>query len=427
MKKLFTLILLGITLILAAADKTSVVQGFGMSRNAAVQNALKNAVEQEYGMLFSSKEVAQMLSTETSVSSDGKDSSAIAMADCNKIDIATISKGKIKSYRILSAEKEAGSNNYIASVEVVFPGKYVVGTNPGNRRRMAVSRFRFNAKTFSVFGTRYSTEKWSSALHDAINTNLTQSRKFTMLDRDFGYEINKELARLNSPDANQDDMIRLGQKLATDYLVAGTINFIDIPALTKNPYTGKVIFPSQAIFAEVNYRVLLAATGQLKWSDTIRIDAMQFYESFYNNSISESAEAVAQQLSSGLLSSILPYEIVSIVKNNLIVIGEGGKAFYNGEILSVFNLGEDVTDSRTGEVIDSIEVRVGMVQIVRTTEKLSYARIISGNPAEFKVGARLRRDEKSRAFNTVKQTQENENQVQTVIQKTKTGGVVVPF
>ena len=111
----------------------------------------------------------------------------------------------------------------------------------------------------------------------------------------------------------------------------------------------------------------------------------------------------------------------------MIVIGEGGKAFYNGEILSVFNLGEDVTDSRTGEVIDSIEVRVGMVQIVRTTEKLSYARIISGNPAEFKVGARLRRDEKSRAFNTVKQTQENENQVQTVIQKTKNGGVVVPF
>ena len=427
MKKIFTLILLGITLILAATDKTSVVQGFGMSRNAAVQNALKNAVEQEYGMQFSSKEVSQMVSTETSVSSDGKDSSAIAMADCNKIDIATISKGKIKSYRILSAEKEAGSNNYIVSVEVVFPGKYVVGTNPDNRRRMAVSRFRFNAKTFSVFGMRYSTEKWSAALHDAINTNLTQSRKFTMLDRDFGYEINKELARLNSPDANQDDMIRLGQKLATDYLVVGTINFIDIPALTKNPYTGKVIFPSQAIFAEVNYRVLLAATGQLKWSDTIRIDAMQFYESFYNNSISESAEAVAQQLSSGLLSSILPYEIVSIVKNNLIVIGEGGKAFYNGEILSVFNLGEDVTDSRTGEVIDSIEVRVGMVQIIRTTEKLSYAKIISGNPAEFKVGARLRRDEKSRAFNTVKQTQENENQVQTVIQKTKTGGVVVPF
>lgn len=426
MRKLL-LILLGIAFTLTAIDKTSVVQGWGLSRNAAVQNALKNAVEQEYGMQFSSKEISQMISAETSVSLNGKDSSTIAMADSNKIDIATVSKGKIKSYRVLSAEKESGSSNYVASIEVVFPDKYIVGTNPDNRRRMAVSRFRFNARTFSVFGTRYSTEKWSAALHDAINTNLTQSRKFTMLDRDFGHEINKELARSNSPDASQDDMIRLGQKLATDYLVVGTINFIDIPALTKNPYTGKVIFPSQAIFAEVNYRVVLAATGQLKWSETIRIDAVQFYESFYNNSISESATAVAQQLSSGLLSSILPYEIVSIAKNNLVVIGEGGKAFYNGEILSVFNLVEDVTDSRTGEVIDSIEVRVGMVQIIRITEKLSYARIISGNPAEFKVGARLRRDEKSRTLNASKQAQENENQAQSVIQRTKTGGVVVPF
>ena len=429
MKHFLVLILLSLFFASGVANDKIVVQGTGTTRDGAIKDALKSAVEQKYGMQIATKEMAQMFTGQTSSTVNGKESSSFIAEDSNKIKIATLSKGRIKNYNILTVEKNADGSGFIASLEVVFPGKYIVGANHGNRRRMAVSKFRLNTKTFSVFGNTYSAYDWANALHNAVNTNLTQSRKFTMLDRDFGAEVNQELARLADPNCSPDDTIRLGQKLATDYLVVGTIKFTNVPALSRNPYTGEVIFPQQAIFATVDYRVLLAATGQLKWSDSFKVDAMHFYESFRNNSINDSAEAIAAQLCSGLVSSILPYEIVSVTKNNIIVIGEGGKTFYNGEVLSAFNLGEDVKDSRTGEIIDSIEIPVGMVKIIRITEKLSYAQIISGNPADFKVGARVRRDEKSQAYNASYQSniQQKENNVSPVVQKTSTGGVVVPF
>ena len=89
----------------------------------------------------------------------------------------------------------------------------------------------------------------------------------------------------------------------------------------------------------------------------------------------------------------MPFEIVAVTKNGTIVIGEGGKSLGIGEQLVVYALGETVKDTRTGEVLDEIEEEIGVIEITRVTEKMSYARLVSGDISKIAVGSRVRRPE----------------------------------
>ena len=429
MKKLLFALLLtfGFILSLQAADEKVMVTGVGRTRAEAIRSALNTAVEQKYGMNLSSVAQTTVNSQETFTSANGKESTVHQSSDAMAKDIKTVSKGRITGYSILSEEKVAGTGEYKVYLEVSFPAKYVVGTDPDALRRMVVGHFRISAPKFGVFGVQTDGSAWEYAFSDALNVYMTQTRKFTMLDRDFDAESNKELARLNDPNAAPRDAIRFCQKLATDYLVVGTIAFTDVQPPTTNPYTGKAILPSQTVFATVTYRVILAATGQLKWSDSVQVDGRNFYSSLAGGSVQDSAAYAAQLVGDGIVSCILPYEIVGLNPDNTFIIGEGGKSFDVGEFLSVYNLGQEVTDTRTGKVIDVAEVRVGMVQIVRKTEKLSYAVFVNGSRNLMKRGSRLRRDELARQAMIQAASGSAPAPQRGVVKQTSSGGVVVPF
>ena len=78
------------------------------------------------------------------------------------------------------------------------------------------------------------------------------------------------------------------------------------------------------------------------------------------------------------------------VNAGMLVIGEGGKQLSAGQRFSVNVLGDEVCDTRTGEVIDVVEIPVATAEIVSVQPKLSYAKVIEGDASLVKVGARLR-------------------------------------
>lgn len=427
MKKVFLLlfILTGTALQLFAGDTSITVSANGRTLNAAILNALNLAVAQKYGMNVATSGSSAIFSEEAFISGTGGSVEKRISADQLNQQVKTVSSGRVTGFRILESRAENGG--YAVTLQVFFPERYVVGNDPDNRRRMAVAVFRVNSANFSVFGKSNDANAWADALNRSLATKLTQSRKFTMLSRNFDAEINRELNRLQDPNASPADRIRMGQKLTSDYLVVGTITFDTVPPLQVNPYTNRAIVPQQALFATVNYQVLLAATGQLKWSDTIKIDALDFYESLLNGSMEESADYTATLICDGIISCILPYEVVGFA-GDMVVIGEGKNSFTPGEYLTVYNLGDEVKDTRTGEVIDVIEMPVGMVQVIRSTEKLTYAKIVNGERKNIQVGARLRRDAAAlRATDGDQPPAPAPQPVPTRVQGTESGGVVVPF
>ena len=403
-------------------DDSLVSVGVASTYRGAVNEALVSALEQHDGVTMSSTERQQITSANSAVAT--RENGVLNEADRQEMrdDISNSmqkwAKGKILGYDVLSDTFDPVAKKYRVELSVRFPGRYVVGRDPNDLRRMAVANFAVRGQTFKWYGQPVDAVEWSAALGNQLNVVLTQTRKFTMLDRAFDREVNSELARLGAANAAPGDATRLNQKLGTDYLVVGEVSLSDVVDPGVNPITGQALPQQPAMFAEVNYRVLLAPTGQLKWADTVKLDASQFAASDVRSFISMTAEAAASAVCDGLMANILPFEVAAI-KSGFLVIGEGGKQLSVGERFTVCALGDKVTDTRTGEVIDVMEIPVATAEISSVQSKLSYAKVIEGDMSQIKVGARLRRIPVSAPVQQIPVT--------TTIQPNGSGGVVTPF
>ncbi len=390
---LMLLVLIVMLVLRVQADEVAVrIKGEGDSYQEAVNNALVRAIEQHNGVAMSSQSCSEFAVSQLSKTTTFGTDSKSEVNDTVTGELKKIANGRIAGYTILSESIDAATGHTRVEVSVRFTGPYVVGRDPADLRRMVVSPFRATAETYTWYGQSACAADWCAMLADKLNVCLTQTRKFTMLDRKFDADVTAELARLSDANAAPADITRLAQRLGTDYLIVGEVRLNNVQPLIED--SGKshsvAIASANAIFAEITYRVLLAPTGQLKWADVVKIDAAAFAAHDLVAFVSATTEAAARLISDGLMASILPFEIVGRTASGQLVIGEGGKSLKVGDRFTVFTQGEAVTDTRTGEVIDVIEDVVGTVQIERTTAKLSYAKVVEGDAAKMIKGARLR-------------------------------------
>ena len=279
--------------------------GEGGTFRAAVLEALSNALEMKYGVSVSSTEKAQFKADSSAAWSLTDEQAQAQQQDQLKKSIEKVSHGRIVGYEVLTKNVDEKGK---MTVEILarFPARYVVGLDPNLRPRLAVVEFRPYGKTFTWRGTESSTVEWVKSLADKINIRLTKSRMFTMLDRKFVAEANDELAMLSNADCAPAEIVRKCQKLATDYLVVGEVRFYPVAKPAINPLTGKVLAPGSQLFAEVTYRVILAPTGQLKFTDSIRINAGSFTSASIGEFVSDTAEAAAAMIQDGILANYLP-------------------------------------------------------------------------------------------------------------------------
>ncbi len=406
---------------LLAEDVTVTTKGVGPTYRSAVNAALVLALQQKCGMQMSETEIASLSESESMQNANGDEIAKVEINDSIQKKMTTVAKGRIISFQVIQDNYDAETKRYNVEVSVVMPGRYIVGLDPNNRRRMAVSTFQTKRTAVTIYGATVKTDDWFELFINNLNVNLTQTRKFTMLDRKFDTAVKAELSRLNDTNAAADDIIRMGQQLGTDYLLVGSLVFTDVAKPPVNPFTGQVVQPASSTFLEMTYRVILAPTGQLKWADTVKLDVASFPPSTVTEFTSMTAAAAAQAVSDGILSAILPFEVVKVTAGGQVIIGEGGKSLQPGETLSVFALGEEVFDTRTNEVLDVIEERVAIIQIERVTEKISYAKVIQGDISKIAIGSRVRREQYVQPVQNVVQPQP------TRVQETQNGGVIVPF
>lgn len=421
-KSIVAFLVLAASLVVMAKEDVVPATGFGKTYREAIDDALVSALQQKKGVILSS-ELHTFMSDKGRVESKTGSSREFKtiLEESISRDLKKGAKGDIDGYEVLSSEMEDGQHKVTVAVRFKKPYAETVGLPHSNRRKMVVATFRPTGTTFSRSGSALGTADWARSLGQKLNEQLTQTRKFTMLERDFNTEIAAEMARISASDAAPGEAIKLNQKLGTDYLVVGTITFSDVAAPTVNPFTGETRMPASATFAEVSYRVLLAPTGQLKWADTVRVDASAFAALDATQFITVSSEQAAAEICASILSAIYPFSVEGKTSSGLLVIGQGGKTVFVGERLTVFTLGEKVRDSRTGEVLDRIEDEIGTVEIVRVQEKLSYAKVLSGDASKMGKGCRVRREFVAQD-GAVSALPENEPMVKPV-----EGGVFLPF
>ncbi|EDP6912031.1 hypothetical protein GWQ83_06365 [Campylobacter upsaliensis] len=351
---LFLSLSLNAKVVTSTNTKSSTGEGVGLTREEAINNAIIEAVGKMGGVNINS-----LRKSNSSVFSNGLDTT---IQDHYSEQISKATKGRVDSYEINSIEQDE-NGKYMANVTIF--------KTTTTKKYQAPGLSADNRRSISVFDSTPDPTKRGigAALQQKIITNLLQSRKFNVLDRDSNGYYEMEKALIQSGNAAKDEIYKLKNVLGTDYILLFSISALDGKQKTSN-LTGKSKMEAEVV---IDYRVLLFATRQIKFANTLSMKVALKDDSLSTNE--QVLGQIARQISNDILNAIYPLKVASV---------ENGEAIFSqslnqGDVYECFSLGKAIKDSYTKETTGRIETKSGSIEVTRSTPKLSYAKITKGS------------------------------------------------
>ncbi len=392
MKRIALLLLLALFAFGGIKTVSVKATGFGTSYEEAVQNALINAIAQVKGIDIRAKKSYKKRLTQIAFRIDGKGSGKISIDDTTRSSVYTATGGFVQSFRILRV-KRLGPNEYRAVVRAYFSSYKAPGHNPRKRRTLAVLPFAYKA-SYNLNGVPIRGKALSQRLAQAIINKITQTRKFTVLDRQNSAYYDFERRFLLDPGSDPQELARIGKRLGADYFVIGEILDFGAGAKEANALIG--ISEGNEGYATINYRILSVPYQQIKWSDTIDVEFELPKTRRAESLITKASDTIAQILVSQIMFNIYPPKIVGHSGAKAIV-NIGSNFIHTGDRFKVYRLGKKLYDPYTKEFLGRDEIEVGEVEIIKVLPKISYAKKVWGKAPK---GAILRPSQKEEASTT---------------------------
>ena len=236
--------------------------------------------------------------------------------------------------------------------------------------------FRINVEEVSIFGQTYTdVDNLRKYLNQEFTNHLVQTRKFTILDREFDEEITGELAILANT-GNIDDQVKIGQKLFADYILVGRLDFLSIEEVEKKFLTSDVIKKKTIGVLNFSYRVIDVPTSQIKYSSKVNIEVDLKKE---NQPIPRMCNLTAKKAGVEIMYAIYPI-LIEKIENELAYLGQGGSQLKVGDLYDVYERSDEkIKDSYTGEILGNVEKIVAKATIIDVNAKFSVAEISEEN------------------------------------------------
>lgn len=351
---LFLSLSLNAKVVTSTNTKSSTGEGVGLTREEAINNAIIEAVGKMGGVNINS-----LRKSNSSVFSNGLDTT---IQDHYSEQISKATKGRVDSYEINSIEQDE-NGKYMANVTIF--------KTTTTKKYQAPGLSADNRRSISVFDSTPDPTKRGigAALQQKIITNLLQSRKFNVLDRDSNGYYEMEKALIQSDNAAKDEIYKLKNVLGTDYILLFSISALDGKQKTSN-LTGKSKMEAEVV---IDYRVLLFATRQIKFANTLSMKVALKDDSLSTNE--RVLGQIARQISNDILNAIYPLKVAGVENGEIIF----SQSLNQGDVYECFFLGKAIKDSYTKETTGRIETKSGSIEVTRSTPKLSYAKITEGS------------------------------------------------
>lgn len=351
--------------------------GNGATEHGAVSAALANAVAMVNGLSIESRQ--RMAAFQKAVQSDEGDS--YVFKDASSVDIATLTSGTVSSYEVIHHNQTTGGHEarIRASVAVFQRGRST------DRKRVAVLPLR-SRDNYAIGGVQLSSHAMADVVEQAIVNELVDSRRFTVLDRTYIEQVDIEKELLESGDVPVSELARLGQTLAADFVLVGTLENIAGSVNTRRMRTRDVEFRSLEIDVQLSYRVIDPATKQVKFSRTES-------RSFGDNELTpiatspsattttiaiEVGKMIGTTVGATVTEAIYPISVTAVTSTG-VVLGQGGESIVKGLVFEIYRLGDRMIDPYTKESIGRVEEWVGTVEVTRSTNKQSYAKLVKAS------------------------------------------------
>ena len=339
------------------------VVGIGENYKMALRDALREAISQVNGVTQETNSVIQTI--EQSIS-DNQGDDNYSSTNFQEM-IKEKSKGSVKTYEII---REGKNLDGLYEVEIKATIAKFALSKSANRKRIAILPFRQTIENSSIDPSRS-----TRMLNQALTNYLVQTRKFTVLDRDFDDEVLSELENLNES-SNIEDQAKIGQKLFADYILVGRLETFDVQEVEKKYLTSDQTRKIKTGMIDFNYRVIDVPTKQIKYASNLREEI--------NLNKQRQAEAYLTEQSSMKIGQEILYAIYPIlieqIKGDIAYLGQGGLQIEIGDTYDIYEMTDEViTDSRTGEKLGKMEFKVGQAEIIDKNAKFSIAKINSSD------------------------------------------------
>ena len=370
-----------------AETVTRRVTGNGQTREDAVRVGLVEAVRQVSGTALSSSASAQLSSKDAATSTTdatGTATSASSSVAVQTLDekTDTFTRGVVAGYEVLSTSVDENTGVWMVSMDVSVAVYKTPGLSPDSRRKIAILPFETRGN-YPVGGALLAASTVSTDMSDRLITLFTQSRRFAVLTRQDSKALEAEKTLIIN-EAPAAEMAKIGQTLGSDYLLLGTVSSLAIgePVAKSVALTGSTTVSIPYARMGVKYRIVVVATGQIKYADDIFVDLDAGTLRLMRGDSSAAYEflkrEVARLIAWRALSAIYPAHVVDLLENGEVVFDEGGAMVVQGSFYDVFRLGAKVASHSSGESLGRTEERIATLQVTRVDSKMSYGRLVDG-------------------------------------------------
>ena len=341
-------------------------KGTGETFEIALKKAFNRAVSKVNGVSVESESVLKTI--DKSVTTNEGSTASLTRDLQQTINEKT--KGSIKTFEILSESKDS---NGLINIEIKATIAKFALSKSAKRKRIAVVPFRLNIGRVDL--ENFSPDDFRELLNQKFSTYLVQTRKFTVLDREFDQEIKGELANLAGSD-NIEDQVKIGQALFADYIVVGRVDNLEIKEVEKKFLTSEKIIKKTMGILNFSYRIIDVPTTQIKYSSSVSLEVNLKKQ---NQPLVYLSDMTAQNAGVEVMYAIYPI-LVEKIEGGLLYLGQGGNQIKLNDQYSLYERSDEkIKDSYTGETLGNVETKVGLVEIIDSNSKFSVAKIIEAD------------------------------------------------
>lgn len=360
----------------SAATKTAAkeikIEAQGATYEAAVNEALVEAIARVHGKTISSEKLTESLEVSAS---DGKQQEYFA-ADAYQSQVREKTQGMVLGFDVINSEQISDSKwSVTLNVKVADYKKSAIA----DRQRIAVLPFRTGKNSFSLAGQSLKSDTVARSLNTAITEKLVTTRKFAILDREFDDAAQDELSRLAITSIAPAELARLNQGLIADYLLVGTIEALSFDLQERTMRTSDKKFVSGHGQLKVSFRLIEVATSQIVFSGSAN---SSLTDKNLLNGVHTAAGDISHQFISKVATAIVRdttdqiYPLTIIGKQgDEVIISEGSSTLKVGQRYEVFRRLEKIIDPYTNELTGWSEEACCELEITRVTTRLSYGRL----------------------------------------------------
>ncbi len=232
----------------------------------------------------------------------------------------------------------------------------------------------------------YSGQNVGEGMSDILTTALVQSGRFRIFERGQLESVMQEQGLGMTGAITEQTAAQAGQLLGAELIVMGSVTEFGAKESKGGAQIGKFKIGTRTLSASVavDVRLVDANSGEIKWSGTVRKEesktglslggadwAFKDQQEFDESLIGKATRAAIDETVVKLMEqvSFVPWQaIVAAVTGDAVIINQGAESGLAVDMeMSVFRVGETITDPATGEVLFSQEDKIGVIKVVDPT------------------------------------------------------------